>query len=147
MTVNVLVSAAQMDRERAAEGFRAAQLSAVERGIHVSGRIPLGYRRGADRRLEPDADTAPVVQGVFEREAKGWSHEAVAGGCTRRASRLLVNGRPVGTREPRVPRRGARGREGRRGRVGGEGDSDRWDAATFVPTLGDEADVEEAELR
>jgi DNA invertase Pin-like site-specific DNA recombinase len=75
---NVLLNVAEMERERAAEGFRAAQLSAVERGIHVSGRIPLGYRRGPDRRLEPEPETAPVVQGVFERKAKGWSHEALA---------------------------------------------------------------------
>ena len=28
----------------------------------------------------------------------------------------------------------------------GEGDTERWEEATFVPTLGDEADIEEAEL-
>ncbi|HSI98260.1 MAG TPA: recombinase family protein [Gaiellaceae bacterium] len=77
-TRNLLLNIAQMERERAAEGFRAAKLSAVERGIHVAGRVPIGYRRGADRRLEIDPDTAPVVQGAFERKAKGWSHEALA---------------------------------------------------------------------
>jgi DNA invertase Pin-like site-specific DNA recombinase len=74
----ILVAVAEAERDRAAEGFRAAQLSAVERGIHIAGRVPLGYRRGADRRLEPDPDASPIVVGLFERKAKGMSHEALA---------------------------------------------------------------------
>jgi DNA invertase Pin-like site-specific DNA recombinase len=77
-TRDLYVNLAQMERERAAEGFRAAGRSAAERGIHVAGRVPLGYRRGPDRRLEPDPETVPIVQGVFERKARGWSHEALA---------------------------------------------------------------------
>lgn len=78
MMRTILLAVAENERERAAEGFRAAKLSAVERGIHVSGRIPLGYVRGPDRRLRVNPETAPLVQGAFERKARGLSHEAIA---------------------------------------------------------------------
>lgn len=64
---------ADRERERAAEGFAAATASAIERGIYMAGKTPLGYVRGPDRRLVPDPETAPVVLAVFERRAKGWS--------------------------------------------------------------------------
>jgi site-specific DNA recombinase len=75
---NMLLSLAQMERERAAEGFRQARLSAIDRGIHVAGRVPLGYVRGAGRRLEVDPKTAPVVQGAFQRRADGMGVMPVA---------------------------------------------------------------------
>jgi Recombinase len=78
MVRTILLAVAENERARAAEGFRAAKASAVERGIHMAGKIPLGYRRGANRRLEVDPDAAPVAQGVFERKAQGRSHEAIA---------------------------------------------------------------------
>ena len=74
MTRNILLAIAQMERERARENFAVSTASAVERGIHVAGTIPLGYLRDPEtRRLVPDPDTAPVVLGMFERRAKGWS--------------------------------------------------------------------------
>ena len=74
MTRNILLAIAQMERERARENFAASTASAVERGIHVAGTIPLGYQRDPQtRRLTPDPDTSPVVLGMFERRAKGWS--------------------------------------------------------------------------
>ncbi len=77
MVRTILLAVAENERARAAEGFQAAKASAVERGIHLAGRVPLGYRRGANRRLEVDPDAAPVAEGVFERKAQGWSHEAI----------------------------------------------------------------------
>jgi DNA invertase Pin-like site-specific DNA recombinase len=68
-----MAGVAEQERDRARDNFAAATASAVERGIHVAGTVPLGYRRNAGRRLEPDPDTAPVVRGLFERRAKGWS--------------------------------------------------------------------------
>ena len=74
MTRNILLAIAQMERERARETFAVSTASAVERGIHIAGTIPLGYRRDPEtRRLVPDPDTAPVVLGMFERREKGWS--------------------------------------------------------------------------
>jgi site-specific DNA recombinase len=73
MTRNILLAVAQGERDRARASFAASVSSAIERGVYTAGTIPLGYRRGPDRRLVPDPDTAPVVLGAFERRAKGWS--------------------------------------------------------------------------
>jgi hypothetical protein len=78
MMRTILLAVAENERERAAEEFRAAKLAAVARGIHVAGRVPLGYTRDPEtRRLVPN-EHAPVVQGAFERKARGMSHEALA---------------------------------------------------------------------
>lgn len=73
-TRNVFLSLAEMERERAREGFRAAMENAVGRGIAVTPRIPVGYLRDPEsRRLVPDPVMAPVVRTVFERRVEGAS--------------------------------------------------------------------------
>jgi len=57
--------------QRKAAEFESAKAGAIAAGIPVANRAPVGYRRGEDRRLEPDPDTSPVVQAVFERRAAG----------------------------------------------------------------------------
>lgn len=60
-------------RKRARAGFERSKEQAVARGIPVNTRAAVGYRKrdgeGEDRRLEPDADTAPVVRRAFEMRA------------------------------------------------------------------------------
>lgn len=73
MTRNILLAIAQGESDRARATFAASASSAVERGMHHAGTVPLGYRRSTDRKLEPDPDAALVVVGVFERRAKAWS--------------------------------------------------------------------------
>jgi hypothetical protein len=51
-----------------------AKAAAIAAGIPTFHRIPLGYRQRADRRLEPDPVTAPLVREVFERRAAGASY-------------------------------------------------------------------------
>ena len=63
-------------------------------GIHVSGRVPTGYRRDENRILEPDPRTAPAMHKLFKRRAAGQSWTAalsLPGGEGRR--------HPVGQRE------------------------------------------------
>jgi DNA invertase Pin-like site-specific DNA recombinase len=57
--------------QRKASEFERAKAGAIAAGIPVANRSPVGYRRGADRRLEPDPDTASVVRELFERRAQG----------------------------------------------------------------------------
>jgi DNA invertase Pin-like site-specific DNA recombinase len=68
---NILLAIAENERDRHRANFRAAVSSALDRGIHVAGTIPFGYRRGPDRRLVPNPDTSPVLVGLFERRARG----------------------------------------------------------------------------
>ena len=50
----------ELELARIRENWNAARKSAVARGIHVSGKVPTGYRRNADRILEPDPVVAPI---------------------------------------------------------------------------------------
>jgi site-specific DNA recombinase len=60
-------------RERKSEELERAKAGAIERGIPVKTRPPVGFRRRSrkDRRLMPDPAVAPVVREVFERRALG----------------------------------------------------------------------------
>jgi DNA invertase Pin-like site-specific DNA recombinase len=67
LTRNIFLALAQMERERARDGFRAAQGNAIERGLFTASRIPVGYLRTEQRKLEPDPVMAPKVKELFER--------------------------------------------------------------------------------
>jgi site-specific DNA recombinase len=67
---NTLFNLAEFERNRQRESFKASVASAVERGIAVTSRIPLGYVRDPEtRKLQPDPETASLVVEVFERRA------------------------------------------------------------------------------
>jgi DNA invertase Pin-like site-specific DNA recombinase len=68
----------ELELARIRENWNAARRSAVSRGIHVSGRVPSGYRRGEGRVLEPDPQTAPTIRELFERRAAGQSWTQLA---------------------------------------------------------------------
>jgi DNA invertase Pin-like site-specific DNA recombinase len=78
MTRNLFLSIAEMERERLADGFSAAQERAIARGQHFASRTPVGYLRGEDRILVPDPVMAPVVVTLFERRARGESWAKLA---------------------------------------------------------------------
>lgn len=63
----------ELELARIRENWNTARKSAVARGIHVSGRVPTGYRRGEDRILEPDPNSAPAIRELFRRRAAGQS--------------------------------------------------------------------------
>lgn len=71
LQAGIVFAFAQYVRKRARQGFERAKQRAIENGIPVHTRPPVGYRTRPDRRLEPDPDTAPVVREVFERRADG----------------------------------------------------------------------------
>ena len=45
--------------------------NAASKGQSVGGTLPLGYRTGPDKHLEPDPKTAPLVKRIFEMYAAG----------------------------------------------------------------------------
>jgi DNA invertase Pin-like site-specific DNA recombinase len=71
LQAGILFEFAAYVRKRARAGFERAKQRAVEQGIPVHTRPPVGYRRGDDRRLEPDPDTAHAVRAVFEARVGG----------------------------------------------------------------------------
>jgi DNA invertase Pin-like site-specific DNA recombinase len=90
----IMLQVARLYRRSAGERIETAKERAIRAGIPVSP-TPIGYRKRADRTLEPDPETAPVVRELFERRAAGdgygrlaellaartgrtWSRQAVA---------------------------------------------------------------------
>jgi DNA invertase Pin-like site-specific DNA recombinase len=65
----------ELDARRA--GWREARERAAARGVWPT-RVPIGYVKGADGRLEVDPETAPVVAEVFRMRAGGASLGACA---------------------------------------------------------------------
>ena len=66
LTLNVLLSFAQFEREVTAERIRDKIAASRKKGMWMGGRVPLGYRV-QDRRLLVDPETAFIVQHMFAR--------------------------------------------------------------------------------
>jgi site-specific DNA recombinase len=76
---NTLFNLAEFERNRQRDSFRASVASAVDRGIAVTSRIPLGYVRNPEtRKLVPDPETAPLIVEIFERRRAGQSWTRLA---------------------------------------------------------------------
>lgn len=66
LTLNVLLSFAQFEREVTSERIRDKVAASKKKGIWMGGPVPLGYRLG-DRKLLPDDDEAAIVRSIFRR--------------------------------------------------------------------------------
>jgi DNA invertase Pin-like site-specific DNA recombinase len=71
--IGILTLIAELELERIKENWSAAIREAVGRGVHISARPPVGYRRDEDGRLERDEPAATAIQEVFRRRALGAS--------------------------------------------------------------------------
>lgn len=76
--IGILTLIAELELERITENWDTANQKAVERGVHVSGTTPVGYRRDEKKRLAPVEPDASVVRDVFQRRAHGESWTALA---------------------------------------------------------------------
>jgi DNA invertase Pin-like site-specific DNA recombinase len=75
---DLFAALAELELARIRENWDTARKSAVARGIHVSGKVPTGYRRNEDRILVPDPGIAPVIHELFRRRAAGVSWAQLA---------------------------------------------------------------------
>lgn len=71
MMQRLMLVLAEFELDRIRDSWRDARQRAVARGIHISSAIPAGYRRNADRVLEPDPIHAPAIRQAFEQAAAG----------------------------------------------------------------------------
>lgn len=77
--IGILTLIAELELERIRESWDAAVRAAVERGVHISGRTPTGYRREEKTgRLLRDEPAATAVVEVFRRRAQGASYAELA---------------------------------------------------------------------
>lgn len=75
---DLFAALAELELARIRENWDTARKSAVARGIHVSGKVPTGYRRNEDRVLVPDSAVAPAIHELFRRRATGVSWAQLA---------------------------------------------------------------------
>ena len=66
LTLNVLLSFAQFEREVTSERIRDKIAASKKKGMWMGGPVPLGYRLG-DRKLVVDDDEAEIVRSIFRR--------------------------------------------------------------------------------
>jgi site-specific DNA recombinase len=71
--IGILTLIAELELERIRESWASASSSAVGRGIHISARVPTGYRRDEHRRLVRDEPAASVIAEAFRLRATGAS--------------------------------------------------------------------------
>src|SRR5262245_20686842 len=67
--IGILTLIAELELERIKENWDQAIRAAVGRGVHISGRTPVGYERDEDGRLHPTEPAATAVREVFRRRA------------------------------------------------------------------------------
>jgi site-specific DNA recombinase len=76
--IGILTLIAELELERITENWSTAVKAAVERGVHISGTPPAGYRRGKDGRLVVVPEDAAVIREVFQKRAGGASWTELA---------------------------------------------------------------------
>ena len=76
--IGILTLIAELELERITESWSAAVKAAVERGVHISGTPPAGYRRDKDGRLLVVEKDAAVIREVFRRRSQGASWTELA---------------------------------------------------------------------
>ncbi len=62
--MRILLVFAELERDRISENWDTATNSAIARGVHVAKFTPIGYDKGPDKRLVPNAD-APAIREAF----------------------------------------------------------------------------------
>jgi len=77
-TMTIFLALAELELGRIRDGWAVAQSAAVRRGVHISARVPAGYRRNGEGRLQPDPETAPRIREVFLRRVQGGSWQQLA---------------------------------------------------------------------
>jgi site-specific DNA recombinase len=77
-TMTIFLALAELELGRIRDGWAFAQSAAVQRGVHIASRVPAGYRRNGDGRLEPVPEAAPKIRELFLRRAQGASWQQLA---------------------------------------------------------------------
>ena len=99
LTLNVLLSFAQFEREVTAERIRDKIAASKKKGMWMGGAVPIGYRV-EDRRLVIDPDAAATVQRIFALYLNLGSVRDVKDACDRQgivtATRTSRTGRTTG---------------------------------------------------
>ena len=76
--IGILTLVAELELERIKESWSTAASEAVKRGVHISARVPAGYRKDQSGRLIRDEPAASAIAELFRRRAVGASWTELA---------------------------------------------------------------------
>ncbi len=77
--ITILTLIAELELDRITESWDTAVTAAVKRGVHISGRVPVGYRKlGKSKGLVRQEPGAAVVKEVFRQRSLGASYTELA---------------------------------------------------------------------
>src|SRR5215218_8659818 len=76
--IGILTLIAELELERIKESWSTAVSEAVKRGVHISARVPAGYRKDESGRLARDEPAASAIAELFRRRAVGASWTELA---------------------------------------------------------------------
>ena len=68
----------ELERGLITERLREGRKSKARGGGHATGEVPYGYRKTPDGDLEPDPDTAPIIERIFKLRSDGESLRSIA---------------------------------------------------------------------
>lgn len=88
MILTIVGAVVQMELELARENWHTAKQVAAGSGKYP-GRLPLGYRRNGDKRIEVDPQVAPALVEMFHGRAEGRSYTVLAEAFSRQTGRPL----------------------------------------------------------
>lgn len=81
LVADIMGAISEWELTRIRDNWRAARAAAVERGVHVTGTVPLGYRKTDEGKLEPGPE-AHAVRELFRSRAGGTSWAKLANWLT-----------------------------------------------------------------
>lgn len=71
LVLRILLSVAEYQLDGVRAGWDAARERAIQRGLYLNHRVPVGYRKTRAGRLRPHPRTAPIMAEVYRRRAAG----------------------------------------------------------------------------
>jgi site-specific DNA recombinase len=102
--LQITLALAELERSRIRENWIVAQQRAVDRGVHITPRVPVGYKREDDRRLLIDPNAAEAITEAFAMRAAGVRLGVIADMLNDRGVRTSYGGRWIGQTVDRMLR-------------------------------------------
>jgi DNA invertase Pin-like site-specific DNA recombinase len=76
--IGILTLIAELELERIRDSWESAVSAAVKRGVHISARVPTGYKRDEKGRLQREEPAASAIAEAFRQRASGVSVARIA---------------------------------------------------------------------
>jgi site-specific DNA recombinase len=97
LVLRIMLSLAAFELRRIKEGWKASVGNAIDRGVFIGPKVPIGYLKNERGQLERDPATAPVIQELFRLRGTGASWGTLRDFMDERLPRQDGGSWPAGT--------------------------------------------------